>query len=992
MNPDEEALAIAARIADGSGIDWKAANASLADGSNLGVLNQLKAIASLADLHREWAGAPLGDVTTATTQWGPLTVLGPIGEGQFGRVYRAWDPRLQRQVALKLLHTTSPELTAAPTRAIEEARMLAQVRHPNVLTVHGAESINGQVGIWTEFIDGRTLESLIAGRDPLPAEDVIAIGIDLCRALAAVHDAGLLHRDVKAQNVMRETGGRIVLMDFGTGHDVERAPAREGDLSGTPLYLAPELFDGGLPSVASDVYALAVLLFYLSTGTYPVPGRTLDEVRTGHGARRPVHMGDIRSDVPTELAAVIERGLATTLSARYASAHEFEAALERVRSAPIAAPPSTATAWAPRRIAAVAAVSLAAATVVAVGWIFNIGGWATRPPGGDSSLAGVFPQDAGRVHKVTIPPRKMMAEYTMGPPSRDGQFFPYVTPTDDVAVWNVRTGKYWPVTGAGQSGGFGRAPVMSPTGDRVAFTWTHADGAHELLMRNADGTWPQTLIPRKTAYEPIPVDWSRDGEQILCWLLQKDGTFDLALVKTGGGTPRVVYTDVAQRTVQLSPDARFVIMRRPKGSATPLRSDLVIIETAPNAAEPRVILEGQANERHPSWTPDGTHIFFVRDSSSKKNSSDGFLMPVVDGLAAGDAVLVAEDLGALSAEVLPDVPVSWSTPVGVTDDGSLYQLVAIVHNDVYNASIELAPGSFVTGAPTRVLSQALGDKQSPSWSPDGRFIAYLAVPENFVAGSEEGRTLTLYETSTGQAKEIPVRLTLRGWAPQWSPDSSTVTLWATDTDQQPSGSLGYFRVNIYTAKTDRVMVDGQSLSQYFQYSPDGKEFFYRDQSLGIVARTLAGGKERVIVAQKPRSSVEVFALSPDGQSIAFRRARDCDRGSCVNELLVQPIGGPPRVLANTQKEILRTVGWTPDSQDVLYSKGPTGAKPLWRIAAAGGGEARDTGFEINSPINSISFSPDGRRIVYPERVQVSELWIGPSVLGPRQAGSVRPKR
>jgi len=425
---------------------------------------------------------------------------------------------------------------------------------------------------------------------------------------------------------------------------------------------------------------------------------------------------------------------------------------------------------------------------------------------------------------------------------------------------------------------------MSPTGDRVAFGWTLADGGHELLMRNADGTWPQTLIPRQTVYEPIPVDWPRDGEQILCWLVQKDGTFDLALVKAGGGTPRVVYTDVAQPTGHLSPDARFVIMRRPKGSATPLRSDLVIIETAQNAAEPRVIQEGHANERHPSWTPDGTHIVFVSDSWSKKNSSDGWLMPVADGAPAGDAVRVADDLGVLPAEVLPDVPVSWVALVGVTDAGSLYELVATVHNDVYTASLELTPGSFVTGPPTRVLSQTLGGKQAPSWSPD----------------------------------------------------SSTVTLWASDTDQQPSGSVGSFQVNIQTGQASRVMVDGQRLSQYFQYSPDGKEFFYRDQSLGIVARTLAGGAERVVVAQEPGSSVEVFALSPDGQSIAFRRALDrCDREGCVNLLVAQPIGGPPRILVNTQKEILRTVGWTPDSQDVLYSKGPTGARPLWRIPATG---------------------------------------------------------
>jgi serine/threonine-protein kinase len=124
-----------------------------------------------------------------------------------------------------------------------------------VLTVYGAECINGQVGIWTEFVEGRTLEALVHERGTLNPAEVIDIGINLCRALAAVHEAGLLHRDIKAQNVMRETGGRIVLMDFGAGHDLVLAPVRDGDLTGTPLYPAPELFAGGQPSHATDIYS-----------------------------------------------------------------------------------------------------------------------------------------------------------------------------------------------------------------------------------------------------------------------------------------------------------------------------------------------------------------------------------------------------------------------------------------------------------------------------------------------------------------------------------------------------------------------------------------------------------------------------------------------------------------------------------------------------------------------------------------------------------------
>lgn len=272
MNADDRALSIAARIADGSAIDWADAAATPADTAP-GMLEELRAIAALATLHRapsDWPADPAPPIAT----WGPLTLLGPIGEGLFGRVYRAWDPRLHRQVALKLLHAAASQEATSPLHAIDEARLLARVRHPNVLTVYGAETINGQIGIWTEFIDGHTLDRVLADRGPLPADEVIAIGVDLCRALSAVHAAGLLHRDIKAQNVIRETGGRIVLMDFGTGHDLDRVPSRAGDLSGTPLYLAPEIFTGGAATVASDVYALSVLLYRLLTGS--VSGRGPD--------------------------------------------------------------------------------------------------------------------------------------------------------------------------------------------------------------------------------------------------------------------------------------------------------------------------------------------------------------------------------------------------------------------------------------------------------------------------------------------------------------------------------------------------------------------------------------------------------------------------------------------------------------------------------------------------------------------------------------------
>ena len=133
-----------------------------------------------------------------------------IGRGSHGTVYRAWDTRLAREVALKLLPDTDDGRSN-----IEEARRLARVSHRHVVSVYGADRIDGHVGIWMELLKGRTLDAILREQGPFSAREAIVIAVDICGAVAAIHSAGLIHRDLKAQNVMREPGGRLVVMDVG---------------------------------------------------------------------------------------------------------------------------------------------------------------------------------------------------------------------------------------------------------------------------------------------------------------------------------------------------------------------------------------------------------------------------------------------------------------------------------------------------------------------------------------------------------------------------------------------------------------------------------------------------------------------------------------------------------------------------------------------------------------------------------------------------------
>ena len=286
--------------------------------------------ASSATSARRWARTParatpaaapeIGDPASTGVRWGRLLLQERVGAGVYGEVYRAFDESLRRDVAVKLLRASgrSAELLAA--KVLNEGRLLARVSHRNVVTVHGVDTHDGRVGLWMEFIRGNTLEQLLERQGPFGGREASLLGQDLCRALAAVHAAGLVHRDVKAQNVIREEGGRLVLMDFGTGLLLEDDEAvKASPVAGTPLYLSPEVLAGADASPQSDIYSLGVLLFHLVTGSYPYVARSLTELRRMHdrGERKRLH--DLRPDLSEGFVHVVERALESDPTERYAS-------------------------------------------------------------------------------------------------------------------------------------------------------------------------------------------------------------------------------------------------------------------------------------------------------------------------------------------------------------------------------------------------------------------------------------------------------------------------------------------------------------------------------------------------------------------------------------------------------------------------------------------------------------------------------------------------
>lgn len=273
-----------------------------------------------------------------------FTILETVGEGGFGVVLRARDEKLQREVALKVLRPQQLLARDVTESFLGEARALAKVRHPNVLTIYSVLEEGAHAALVMEFLDGEPLSALLERQGPFGARESTQMGIELCQALAAVHHVGIVHRDVKTPNIMREKGGRIVLTDFGLGARLSsRGWVETGFVAGSPLFMAPEQVEGKATDPRTDLYGLGVVLYNLSTGKFPAVAKDLpglfEKVRSG--ALTPLR--DARPDLPKEFTRVVTKALAADPEERYQSAGEMEEALTSSLSTPKSVAPSTLT-------------------------------------------------------------------------------------------------------------------------------------------------------------------------------------------------------------------------------------------------------------------------------------------------------------------------------------------------------------------------------------------------------------------------------------------------------------------------------------------------------------------------------------------------------------------------------------------------------------------------------------------------------------------------
>jgi eukaryotic-like serine/threonine-protein kinase len=343
-----------------------------------------------------------------------------VGAGGMSSVFRARDRLLDRNVALKVLHAHYSDDDEHVARFRSEARAVAQLSHPHLVTVIDRGVDAGRQFIVFEYVQGESLKELVRRSGRLSAQRAVEIAIAVADGLAFAHSQGIVHRDVKPQNVLLDEEGEVKVTDFGIARslDVDRGLTQAGTVLGTSEYISPEQAGGRVVTPATDVYSLGVVLWELLTGAVPFSGDNFVAVALRHINEQPPSLLDVRPDVPPRLAAAVDRALAKNPGDRFPSMDAFAQELRRClddldsEQTAVGMPlPPVARVRRPRRSGrrkpfAIAVLLVAAVAAIVVGSLAFRGsgtggsegpgsGSQTTSPGGVAGVRGVTSYDPG---------------------------------------------------------------------------------------------------------------------------------------------------------------------------------------------------------------------------------------------------------------------------------------------------------------------------------------------------------------------------------------------------------------------------------------------------------------------------------------------------------------------------------------------------------------------------------------------------------------------
>jgi hypothetical protein len=272
------------------------------------------------------------------TRLGPYEILSPLGAGGMGEVYRARDPRLGRDVAIKMVLSSAADDPLVQERFEREARAVAALAHPNILALFDVGTTDdGVTFVVTELLQGETLRQRLNARAPLPVRRALEYAAQVAQGLATAHERGIVHRDLKPENLFLTEEGRVKILDFGIAHWDQRgsdagsettvAATQPGAFVGTPAYVSPEQAEGGVPTPRSDVFSLGIVLHEMLSGRNPFARRTAFETLTAIVREDPPQLDNV-AGLPLGVARLVERCLQKRAADRPGSAADLAFMLE----------------------------------------------------------------------------------------------------------------------------------------------------------------------------------------------------------------------------------------------------------------------------------------------------------------------------------------------------------------------------------------------------------------------------------------------------------------------------------------------------------------------------------------------------------------------------------------------------------------------------------------------------------------------------------------
>ena len=553
---------------------------------------------------------------TPGVRLGPYEVVGPLGAGGMGEVYRARDTRLGREVAVKVLGRLASSDPSRRLRFDREARLASAVSHPHVLTVFDVGQWDHLPYVVTELLEGETLRVRLRP-GLLTPRDAVGLAVQMAHGLAALHARGIVHRDLKPENLFVTSDGRVKILDLGLA-----TPSRENDGAltvaepwetlttegaaalGTAAYMSPEQVRRLPVDPRSDIFACGVVLYEMLGRRRPFQEETAAETMTAILRRDPPALGSLDPSLPPALVRVVERCLAKRADDRFHSAHDLALALEAaLASAPRAAAEASEAAPPTRAIRRAApaiplrARGAQALTLVLLGAAAT---WTLKGSVGPSVVSPVLAN--GPAVLVGYEPKEgQFSPYLQGIAadgvdfSRDARWAAFTTYPEGV-LWRSRVdgSDRLPLTKAPLRAGL---PRYSPDGRQIAFAGREKDGPWRIHIVSANGGG-EVVLPPVGVTDP---GWEPDGTTLV-FGPATGGEAGISRWDLGSGVRTTVPGSEDLYSPRPSPDGRFLAAIR-QGTG-----QLAVLDA--HTGQWSVLTEDAAN--YPAWTRDGTWLSFRR--------------------------------------------------------------------------------------------------------------------------------------------------------------------------------------------------------------------------------------------------------------------------------------------------------------------------------------------------------------------------------------------